>query len=403
MKKKALILSLVVSPILVFQACQREDSLLSDRNLNYTYSAEPVLPATPYNYVLGKNLEAQLGRVLFYDKALSYSRETSCGTCHKQELAFTDGKQFSDGFIGGKTGRNTPPIFNFANPNMEYFWDMRQDNLNEMVLDPIRHSVEMGFSDISELVSRLKGISYYPDLFEKAFGTAEITEEKLSKALTSFIRNIRSNESDFDRMSVDSWSLEAQKGLQIFTNSGCLDCHGGGNFNNLTITGMPSSFGGGGGSWGGGGSGGSSGIANVADFANIGLDLQYRDEGIHQEVLNKKPNNKGEVAQGEGHFKVPSLRNIALTAPYMHDGRFATLEEVIDHYSHGIKNHPALDNRLKEHTFDANGEPIPTSKVKRFNFTAEEKSNLIAFLHVLTDRNLISDKRYSDPFLVQNP
>lgn len=401
MKKKALILSLIVSPVFIYQACQREDSILSDRNLDYNYSATPVLPPTPYTYQTN-SLQAQLGRVLFYDKALSFSRETSCGTCHRQELAFTDGKQFSDGFVGGRTARNTPAIFNFANPNMEYFWDMRQDNLNDMVLDPIRHSVEMGFGDISELITRLKGISYYGPLFEDAFGSTDITEEKLGAALSAFIMNIRSVGSDFDQVDFDNWPVEAKNGLSIFNNSGCIDCHGGGNFNNLTVSGFPVGFGGGG--WGGNGGGGGQGNSspNIADFANIGLDLKYNDHGIKQEILDKKANNRGETAKGDGHFKIPSLRNIALTAPYMHDGRFATLEEVIGHYSHGIQNHPSLDERLKENVVDANGQVI-SSKVKRFNFTQEEKANLIAFLNLLTDHTLISDIRYSNPFLIQNP
>ncbi|TNE80473.1 MAG: hypothetical protein EP332_07610 [Bacteroidetes bacterium] len=404
MKKNIVVLSLLLSPVFIYQACQREDSLLDGMDLNYTYSAEPVLPATPYKYDMGSDLQAQLGRVLFYDRALSYSRETSCGTCHQQELAFTDGKRFSDGFVGGKTSRNTPPIFNFARQKMEYFWDMRQNDLSDMVLDPIRHSVEMGFGNIDQLITRLNGIAYYAPLFKSAFGTEDITEQRMGVALSAFIQNIRSVNSDFDQMPIDNFSLAAQKGLSLFHSSGCTNCHGGSNFNNLS-TGSSPVFGGGigGGGWGGnGGSGGSSGIASIADFANIGLDLKYADAGIRQDVLNTKPNNKGEVATGDGHFKVPSLRNIALTAPYMHDGRFSSLEEVLNHYSSGVQNHPSLDERLKEHRMDANGNLIAT-KVKRLNFSTEDKVNLIAFLNTLTDNNLITDKRYSNPFLVQNP
>lgn len=219
----------------------------------------------------------------------------------------------------------------------------------------------MGLEKLDVLEQKLSATSFYPDLFQKAFGSSEITSEKVSDALAQFVRAIESKNSKLD---VGNLSQEELKGMNIFTQHNCNVCHSGSNFGGSSI--IEPYFG---------------QATIVPNSANIGLDISYKDGGIAElggsnaSVLN-------------GFFMIPSLRNVALNAPYMHDGRFKTLEEVVEHYNTGIQPHPDLDPLLK----DANGNPI------RMNLTAKEKQQLVAFLKALTDEQMITDVRYSNPF-----
>lgn len=307
------------------------------------------------------NHTATLGRVLFYDKQLSINNTTSCGSCHIQKLAFSDGKAFSTGFSNGITPRSSMAILNpVENNNM--FWDSRSKSPLELSLQPVFNHLEMGMESDEMLIKKVAAISYYPELFKNAFGSEEVTRERIAKAISHFVSSIFSKNSKFDEGTKDNFknftSLELM-GKDLFFSSRlmCSSCHGGDNFVAPDAPGSPY--------------GRSSSNVDAKGTANIGLDLIYKDNG-----------------RGEGKFKIPSLRNIQLTAPYMHDGRFNTLEEVIDHYSHGIKNHPALDPKFKE-----NG------SVKKLNITENEKFAIIAFLKTFTDYNLISDVKFSDPFV----
>jgi cytochrome c peroxidase len=300
------------------------------------------------------NAGATLGRVLFYDGALSFNNSVSCATCHKQNLAFADNKAGSIGFEGRETPRNTPPIMNMRFSN-SFFWDMRTSNLETQVLQPVENHIEMGMEDPEFLVQKLSTVDYYKPLFKEAFGSEEITKVNISKALAQFIRSMTSFNSKMDKQLLNGEQVFNElemEGMQLFVNSTCNNCH------RVVSTGVFEDF------------GGYNGTGD--DLANIGLDLIYEDNGA-----------------SDGRFKVPSLRNLKYTAPYMHDGRFATLAEVLNHYSSGIQDHEQLDARLK----GGDGHPVT------LNLTQHEKEAIIAFLLTLEDTDLILDEKYSDPFI----
>jgi cytochrome c peroxidase len=244
-------------------------------------------------------------------------------------------------------------VFGFNNPSL--FWDGRATFLPAMVLMPITNHVEMGMSDMNGIVEKVKSLKYYEDLFLNAFGAANVDGDKIASALSSFVSSIGSGNTRFDQARAGQVQLNAleEQGRNLFFNKyNCNSCHQTEQANGYEM---------------GGG------------FVNIGLDAVYTDKG-RQNVSNDVADN--------GKFKIPNLRNISLTGPYMHDGRFATLDQVLDHYSQGISGSPALDPRLK----DLNGNPM------RMNISTQEKSALKAFLGTLTDYKMITDPKYSNPF-----
>lgn len=297
---------------------------------------------------------ATLGRVLFYDKQLSANNTVSCGSCHHQDKGFTDGLSFSPGFEGGLSERNSMSIINI-DFQRRFFWDARANTIEEQSLMPIQHPVEMGM-DLNNLIQKISGIEYYDSLFIKAFGDNEVTSERISLALGQFMKAIRSYRSKYDKGLnngfADFTSLELDgKDIWFSGEHSCINCHTTPNFGGV--------------------------IRNIN-----GLDSIPTDPGIGG--ITGNPADMGK-------FKSVSLRNIELTAPYMHDGRFQTLEEVIDFYSTGIQPHPYLDDHLAE-DFVTGGTP------KVFNLTAYQKSALVAFLKTLTDWELVDDWGYSNPF-----
>ena len=320
--------------------------------------------------------KATLGRVLFYDKALSANEQVSCASCHDQALAFSDDQAFSKGFAGQLTKRNSLSLA--STPNFEssyngeannvlgipgqqafFFWDERAHTIAEQSKLTLEDDIEMGVN-IHELANKLEGIDYYRVLFKKAYGTETVSPEQITEALEEFINSFVSVQSRFDEGlnkqfspfdNFSNFTAQENLGKALFTQH-CGSCHSP-DFSSL-----------------------------VASTANNGLDLEYEDQGI---------GDLTGFAEQNGQFKIPFLRNIALTAPYMHDGRFQTLEEVINHYSEGIQDHPNLDFRLRQ-DFLADEAPV------RMNFSEEKKAALVAFLHTLTDYDFVQDERYSDPF-----
>lgn len=300
---------------------------------------------------------ATLGRVLFYDKRLSVNNTVSCGTCHKQGFAFSDQLAGSSGFEGRVTPRNTPSIINPV-AGKSFFWDSRSNSLEDLSLRPVQNHLEMGMESMESLKTKLRNTSFYPQLFVAAFGAEEINEGTISSALSQFLRSMVTLNSKFDQGLASGFSnytpLE-RMGKDLFesTRTNCSQCHKGNNFTaSEEITGE---YGSSSGSLGG---------------ANIGLELHYADNGI-----------------GNGKFKIPSLRNVALTAPYMHDGRFNTLMEVVNQYNNAIQPHASLDHNLKE-----------GNTPKRMNLNEIEKEALVAFLGTLTDYSFIQDPKFSNPF-----
>lgn len=302
------------------------------------------------------NASAQLGRVLFYDKRMSLNNTVSCGSCHHQSLGFSDRMPVSVGFGGKVTRRNSMSINNPVSFN-NLFWDSRAQSPMDLSLRPVFDHIEMGMESDEMLEKKLAATDFYGPLFKEAFGTTEITRRKVSLAITHFVTSMVSMHSKNDKVSEGMAQFTAMEkmGHDLFFSerASCFKCHNGSNFS------APDD------------PGGAYGAPTVAGTANIGLDKSYADNG-----------------KGNGKFRIPSLRNIELSAPYMHDGRFTTLEAVVDHYSRGIQAHPHLDANLK----DGNGQP------KKMNFTAEEKDALVAFLRTLTDVSFISNPKYSDPF-----
>jgi len=300
------------------------------------------------------NEGATLGRVLFYDRNLSANNTVSCATCHHQDKGFSDGLAFSLGFDGGFTGRNSMAIVN-TNYQRRFFWDERALSLEQQVLMPIQDPIEMGM-DLVDLEEKLGQLTYYAPLFEAAFGDSVITSNRIARALSQFLQSIRSFKSKYDQgfnNNFADFTAEETMGMDMYFNGSfnCNNCHTTQNFG---------------------------GVTNEIN----GLDLTYTDPG--KGGVNGNP-------EDHGNFKTVTLRNIELTAPYMHDGRFQTLEEVIDFYSTDIQAHPFLDDRL---AIDGTTGGPP----KQFNFTPAEKAALIAFLKTLTDHELVNNPIYSNPF-----
>jgi cytochrome c peroxidase len=323
------------------------------------------------------NHGATLGRVLFYDRQLSRNNSTACASCHDRQAGFSDPRRFSQGFAGGHTKRNSMGLANLRFTNLQnrrpgFFWDERAATLEAQVLMPIQDEVEMGMK-LDELERKLAGLPYYPPLFKAAFGTSDVSRDRIAKALAQFLRAMVSFNSKFDQGAAAASDLSADfenfsglenQGKSLFVKGpggtaefACVMCH------------VPPTF-------------------NMPASANIGLDLVYKDKGLG--ALGR-PSNDDFTPTNDGKFKASSLRNIALTAPYMHDGRFQTLERVVEHYSTGVHPHKNLGLAFEIRPGDR-----PTSG---FHFSKEESAALVAFLKTLTDRSIISDPRFSDPFV----
>ncbi len=324
-----------------------------------SFLVQPILGQdnTPANNRV-TNAAATLGRALFYDKRLSLNQTVSCSSCHQQVNGFSDPRKFSVGFQGGLTSRNSMGLTNARwYLRRSFFWDERAATLEAQVLEPIQNATEMGMT-LPALVTRLSAEPYYATLFTNAFGSPTVTSDLISRALAQFVRSIISTQSKYDlgvaaTQPFSNLTPEENRGRTLFNAPGsCSACHGTDNF-------VPG-----------------------PNILNNGLEFPYVDLG--------RGGVTG-VAADNGKFKVPSLRNIALTAPYMHDGRFATLEAVIDFYSTGVVDNPNLSPPLRLPPQQGGG-------VRPGNFTAAQKAELVAFLKTLTDTTVTTDVKFSDPF-----
>lgn len=299
-----------------------------------------------------------LGRLLFNDTRLSINGRQSCASCHLAERAFTEDQAVSVGAEGAPGTRNAMPLLNLAWKS-SFFWDGRTASLREQVLQPIENPVEMHES-LSNVVAKLQssrigdrasGIRHqasdgsYPARFAATFGSPEITADRIARALEQFLLVQTSFDSKFDRVQRGEVQLTAteQRGFELFHTeydprrgqfgADCFHCHGGALFQSQS-------------------------------FANNGLDEVAADSGRFQATARDGD---------KGKFSAPSLRNVALTAPYMHDGRFSTLEEVVEHYRTGVKPSATLDPNLAKHPLGG----VPLSD--------DDKTALVAFLKTLTD------------------
>jgi cytochrome c peroxidase len=296
-----------------------------------------------------------LGRELFHDARLSRGNAQSCASCHEVQKSFTDGRSYSVGVNGTAGRRNSMPLVNLAWAD-EFFWDGRAKSLREQVLMPIQDTHEMNES-LEAVLVKLAADPTYARKFAAAFGSEQITSARIAFALEQFLLTLVSQDSKFDRAArrVTELTPQEQRGLKLFVTehdparglrgADCFHCHGGNLFSNH-------------------------------QFINNGLRDFSQDAG-RMEVTGKESDR--------GKFKVPSLRNVALTAPYMHDGRFQTLEEVVEHYNSGVQRTRTLDPNLAKHPESGLG------------LTDEDKKALVAFLKTLTDENFTqeSPKQFS--------
>lgn len=290
---------------------------------------------------------ATLGRVLFYDKRLSHTNGVSCSSCHRQANGFSDPNQFSTG-VAGQTSRHSPGLSNAKYyANGKAFWDERAASLEAQALVPIENVVEMG-STLSEVIEKLNATAYYPALFQAAFGTTEITSDRIGKAIAQFERSMVSYQSKYDTAFTPGqaqpnfaavFTPQELAGEQLFHGAArCSQCH--------TTN------------------------AHVSDAVhNIGLDVTSSDPGA-----------------GNGDFKAPSLRNVAVRGRFMHDGRFLSLGQVLQFYSTGVQDNPNLD-------------PILRAPSLTLNLTAQQLSQLQAYLNTLTDNAFLTSALFSDPFV----
>ena len=324
----------------------------------YWFQAQPLIPQGNPLTVDG----VALGRMLFYDPILSGDSTQSCSSCHKQEFAFTDGQQFSQGIDGAIGNRNAMAIINMAYTT-SFFWDGREPELEDQALKPVPNPIEMHLK-WSESEERLSKHPDYPTYFYKAFGESKTDSNSVAKALAQFMRILISDKSKIDEvLKTDPYSLHLlteseQNGYQLFigeadTSGGlafkgadCFHCH------LLPLT-------------------------TDNEFRNNGLDETFNDLG--RAMVTSNPEDKGK-------FRVPTLRNIELTAPYMHDGRFQTLEEVLEHYNQGLHWSPTLDPLMK--TVNQGG----------LLLEPEELQDLLNFLKTFTDESFTTNPEYSNPF-----
>jgi cytochrome c peroxidase len=309
----------------------------------------PVIPADNPQTVEG----VALGRKLFFDPILSADNTMACASCHSPSEGFSDSRQFSIGIDGIAGRRNSMPLFNLAwNYTENFFWDGRAVSLENQALEPVEDPIEM-HNTWPDAVAAIQATNDYPQLFEEAFGTATVDRSLVTKAIAQFIRTLISANSKFDRYTMGTAQLTASElnGLNVFMDENrgdCFHCHG--NPNSPLWT------------------------DNI--FHNNGLDETFTDRG------------RGEVTGDPrefGTFKTPSLRNLAYTAPYMHDGRFQTLDEVINHYSEGLVYSSTIDPLMKK--VDQGGVQL----------SEQDKADLKAFLLTLSDPSFIANPAFQDP------
>jgi len=287
-----------------------------------------------------------LGKKLFYDARLSSDQSVSCGSCHQQFAAFAQlDHSVSHGVNNCLGKRNAPVLFNLA-WQREFFWDGGAKNLEIVPINAITDACEMGTS-LSAIVDFLNTTAPYPQLFKEAFGVQKISSQEMLRALSQFMATMVSGNSKYDKVIRDpkqnSFTTEEQLGYQLFKDN-CASCHTEPLFTNLK-------------------------------YANNGLDLISSDEG--RKIITG-------LNSDQAKFKIPTLRNIELSAPYMHDGRFKTLDQVLAHYDAGVKAATNLDPLLVK----GGKTGVPLSSI--------QKQQLISFLKTLTDNEFIKNKAFSE-------
>jgi len=317
---------MILAPAILLSICSAEDQ-------GFDYKKQPLglmpiiwPPDNPYSAQ-----KAYLGRLLYFDTRLSADGTVSCGSCHKPNLAFTDGVAVSTGVKGQKGTRNSPTVLNRAY-SLAQFWDGRAMTLEEQVLGPMANPIEMGNTHMA-VVKTLKSVAGYRVLFTRVFGTDDITVDRVAKAIATFERTIQSGNAPYDRYKAgnpNAMTPQQIHGMNIFIDKAkCDKCHEGINFTSNS-------------------------------YANLGIGMDKPKPDLGRYLVTKD-------TKDWGAFKTPTLREIEHTAPYMHDGSLNTLEEVVDFYDKGGRPNKNLDERMK-----------------KLNLTTVEKKDLVEFLKALS-------------------
>lgn len=314
-------------------------------NINLPASLPP-MPIPSYNPMTVEGVA--LGRKLFYDNLLSANNSMNCGSCHQLRNYFVDSNLAHSTGIDGIAGtRNAMPLFNIGWAK-NFFWDGGAADLETQVIGPITNPIEM-HETMDNVVSKLQNHPEYPSLFKKAFGTDQISSKYIMYAIAQFERTLISGDSKFDRWIAGKEALtaEEQRGLEIYLNENKGDC------------------------------------AHCHAYGSTFTDFEYRNTGLDSIPVDKGRALITLISTDEGKFKTPSLRNIAMTAPYMHDGRFKTLRECIDHYNTGFK-----------YTKNLAAELLPKPKGR---MSEQDINDLMAFLRTLTDYNFVNQTQFDKP------
>ena len=342
----------VISPPVV------EPVVLDETPYELKYGALPE-PNLPADNALTQ-AKVQLGRMLFYETDLSKDGSQACADCHRQEHAFSDTTRFSIGVQELPGKRQAMSVVNMAWNDNEFFWDGRAHLLRDQSVLPIQDELEMD-ETLENVVTKLKAKKDYTDQFIRAFGDDAITDDRMALAMEAFMFTITSYSSKYDKSLTGELELteSEERGRELFfteynpffpefSGADCQHCHGGANFEN-------------------------------DEYMNNGLDTDAEMEDDGRMTVT-------EDAADRAKFKVTSLRNVAVTPPYMHDGRFQTLEEVVDHYNEGIRSSSSVDPAIEN-----------TRETGLF-LTAEDKVDLVNFLKTLTDEEMLVNEEFSSPF-----
>jgi cytochrome c peroxidase len=353
----------IITLIIVVYGCRKDKLFVQETMTPYELDIPSHFPQMPIPADNPMTVQGvALGRKLFYEVRLSLDNTISCGSCHQADNGFSDPEQFSTGVNGTVGNRQSMAMVNLG-WQTSFFWDGRAGTLEEQILEPVPNPIEMHL-EWPEAVSRLEADDVYPDMFYTAFGEEGITKEKAAKAIAQFLRTMISGKSKYDIMYkvqnslaltaeeqviMNSITVEEWAGMDMFfslTGGDCLHCHDG-----------P--------------------LMHVNLFSNNGLDASFEnDEGRY--LVTGNTNDLGK-------FKVPTLRNIELTAPYMHDGRFQTLDEVIIHYSFGIEQSATIDPMIE---FASQG---------GVQLDPQERDLLKTFLKTFTDYEFINNPDFREP------
>ncbi|MCB0696419.1 MAG: c-type cytochrome [Chitinophagaceae bacterium] len=346
MRRIKLNVAVLLSVILTYIACKPDPSLDVDATVpeNISFSIPEGWPTPFYNFqnnTLTKD-GFYLGRKLFYDPRLSRDNTISCGSCHQIFAAFAhDGHAISHGIDGLLGTRNSPALFNL-NWHTGFFWDGGVNHIESQPLNPIQNPVEMD-ENLPNIIAKLQADEKYKQMFVAAWGDETVTSQRIFKSLAQFMGMIVSDHSKYDQYMRGEAALTTaeQNGMKVY-NEKCAACH----------------------------------------TAPLFSNFSYRNNGLQPSAVNDS--GRMRITQQDTDmykFKVPSLRNLKYTAPYMHDGRFKTIDRVLDHYTTGIYQTPTLDPLLQ------NG----------LSLSAQERSDLMAFLNTLNDEVLVTDSRFKEP------